>query len=245
MRNVRTRSHRKVTRALPPLAPGALDQFKKRARDALSSTKAMFDYASAIYLRELKKQKYVERSSKGDAKKWWKSNLEDLCPYRLANDNLKLVKAFPKPDAEKNFAEFASSKLDLALRYCHGNGIDVPPDPRDLTVQFVDDDGRKQTKPFPQCAFSELLLAVHGRDRAPDSKRPGRKLDKDQQGMLDAARQSISGFIENPERRVVAEWEGEVLHFSVLKIPEGSWGNALDAMAQAVNAFIRRPHDDD
>jgi hypothetical protein len=96
----KTKKEKPRARALPPITQAQLDQFKRRAREGIADPKAEYDYAAALFVNELKKQKYSERARKGVAKKWWKENIEDLCPWKYALKGSTHLQGVPYPGPE-------------------------------------------------------------------------------------------------------------------------------------------------
>jgi hypothetical protein len=224
--------------ALPPITQAELDQFKKRAREGIGDPKAEFDYAVALFLGELKHQKYAERAKKGNAKHWWEENLDDLCPWTEASRDYRILKTFPVPHAKENFAAFGAVELNLAITYALDKGILIPKDPRLLAIDFIDDDGHPTHKMFPDCRYSELLLAVHGVERK--HNRPP-KLDPVDKEWLDLAVKTLRDCdVVSPEKHFIGRPEGDNAFWSLLRISNGDIKAVLNGLSQAINDFYAR-----
>jgi hypothetical protein len=224
---------KRAAKVLPPFTAADLEKFKTRARNGILASKADYDNAVALYVQELKKQKYAERAIKGDAKHWWKNNMEDLCPWRTALRDYAILKTFTVPTPEMNFDDFGATELDLAITYANDKGIPIPADPRLLTIDFIDDQGTPCSKPFPQCSYSELLLAVHGVARR--LKHPP-KLDPADQAWIEIAWKTLH-YVDNPKKQFIGVREGDIAYWSLLRIPEGQLPWALNDLAKALNDF--------
>jgi hypothetical protein len=232
---------KRTARALPPITQAELGQFKERAREGIKDPKAEYDYAVALYVKELKKEKYSERAKKGDAKHWWEGNLQDLCLWKDALRDLRILKAFPVPDPKSNFAAFGAVELDLGITYANDKGIPIPADPRLLAIDFLDDDGEPTHKMFPDCSYSELLLAVHGVERK--HKHPV-KLEPADKEWLDIALKTLRDCdVESPENHFIGRPEGENAFWSLLRISNGQIKAVLNGLSQAINDFYAQPVD--
>jgi hypothetical protein len=190
---------------------------------------------------KLKKQKYAERTRlRSGPGKWWKANLHQTCPWRTARRDYNVFRTFTVPSAEVNF-QFGAKELDLAIEYAKDKKIPLPPDPRTLTIEFTDDGGTPCSKLFPDCSYSELLLAVHGAERK--HKHPI-KLEPSDKAWLDLACKTLAKCsVDNPQKHFIGKPEGDNAFWSLLRISNGQLKAVLNGLSQAIDDFYAHPAD--